>query len=334
MIHHHPPHRWRPRPGWLLAKGIQRTVLAFLLAALAIGACGSWLVREGAAGATGLLCVGAALLFAVWPLAWMAAWRIAWPLRHLADIAAEIRAGRLQSRDALPEGGGEVGQVADALRGVSDRVAKQLRDQRALLAAVSHELRSPLGRARVLVEMAREGSAGAGVHDDLQAEIDAMDRLVGDLLAASRIDFEAVAPVELDAGDLVRRAGELARLPPGAVSVDEAGVVRVDPTLMTRALVGLVDNARRYGGGTIRLAARGRVGWVRFVVDDEGPGFPGDPEQAFQPFWRGPDAPPRSGEGLGLALVRQIAEAHGGEAGAENRSEGGARVWIEVPRAG
>ena len=73
-------------------------------------------------------------------------------------------------------------------------------------------------------------------------------------------------------------------------------------------------------------------GRVRFFVEDDGPGFaPGDEERAFQPFWRAAGAKVR-GEGLGLALVRQVAQAHQGEAGAENRREGGARVWIELPR--
>lgn len=316
-----------PPPGWLLARGIHRPLVGFLLVAVALGAGGGWLLREDGRG---LVCLGVALILAVWPLAWVAAWRIAWPLRNLAGVAAEIRAGRLQSRDALPEAGGEVGEVACALRGVSDRVAKQLRDQRALLAAVSHELRSPLGRARVLVELAREGSGSPTVHDELQAEIDDMDRLVDDLLAASRIDFEAVAPVEAGAGDLARRAAEVAGLDEAAVTVGGDAPVRVDPTLWTRALAGLVDNARRYGETNVRLGVRARAGRVRFEVVDDGPGFPVDPEQAFQPFWRGPDTAPRSGTGLGLALVRQVAEAHGGEAGAENRPEGGARVWMEV----
>ncbi len=324
----------------MLARGIHRTVVGFLLVALVLGVVGGAALHAAltAGAGPGLLCLGLALVFCVWPLAWMATIRIAWPLRELATVAEELRGGRLSSREHLPGGPSEVGQVSEALGGLADRVARQLRDQRALMAAVSHELRSPLGRARILVEMAREGSAPATLHDDLQAEIDAMDHLVGDLLAGARIDFEAIAPRDLDPADLARRALDIAGLPADTLVFDgDTRPVRADPTLLARALAGLLDNARRYGGATVRLHVRGRLARVRFEVEDDGPGFPdGDPERAFQPFWRGPTRdgrPAPHGEGLGLALVRQIAEAHQGEAGAENRREGGARVWIELPWA-
>lgn len=336
--------RGRPPIGWMLARGIHRTVLVFLFVAAIVGGAGGIALYAGLpAASTGWICAGLALIAAIWPLAWMATMRIAWPLRHLANVATQLRAGELASRERLPEGPGEVGEVAGALRGMADRVARQLHDQRALMAAVSHELRSPLGRARILVEMAREGSAPPSVYDELQGEIDAMDRLVGDLLAAARIDFEAVSLRVLDAGDVARRALDLAHLPPEAVVVDaEAPTVRADPTLLARALSGLLDNARRYGGQTVRLIVRRVDDRVRFEVEDDGPGFAeGDTERAFEPFWRGPTGEGRTaprGEGLGLALVRQIAEAHEGTAGAENRSEGsrrvrGARVWVELPAA-
>jgi signal transduction histidine kinase len=335
------PHRhghWRRTAGWNLVRGVHRKLVGFLLVAMTLGAVGGAAVQHGH-GAGPWLCVGLGALFSIWPLAWMATARIARPLRSLAVAAAELQTGRLASRDAIPAAPDEVGEVAEALRGMADRVARQLRDQRALLAAVSHELRSPLGRARVLVEMAREGSAPPDLHDALQAEIDAMDGLVGDLLAAARIDFEAVSPRELDPVDLARRAVEVAGMPPETLApVGDEGRVWADPTLLARALAGLLDNARRYGGAQVRLHVRGRVERVRFEVEDDGPGFaPGDEVRAFEPFWRGPagDGRPKPrGEGLGLALVRQIAQAHRGEAGAENRWEGGARVWIELPRAG
>lgn len=325
--------RWQGRPpaGWLLARGIHRTVLFFLLTATLLGGIGGAMLHAGMPQASaGWLCLGTSLFAAVWPLAWMATLRIAWPLRELAKVAHELRSGNLRSREMLPEGPSEVGQVGDALRGLSERLSKQLQHQRALMAAVSHELRSPLGRARVMIELAREGDTT--VYDELQKEIDGMDELVGDLLAAARIDFEAVSPRELEARSVSERALQIAGLPHEALVCEgELRPLNADPTLLARALAVLLDNARRYGGSHVVLRLRPQVSRLRFEVEDNGPGFPdGDPEQAFQPFWRGPSSAPR-GEGLGLALVRQIAEAHQGEAGAENRKEGGARVWIELP---
>lgn len=315
-------------------------MVGFLLVAAVIGAAAGMCVHMAAAAGgatTGMLCVTVGMIGALWPLAWVASMRIAWPMQRLASMAGDLKRGELGGREQLAQAGsGEVGEVASALRGMADRVAKQLKDQRALLAAVSHELRSPLGRVRVLVEMSREGVAPASFHDDVQGEIEAMDGLVGDLLAAARIDFEAITLREIRSEDLARRALEVGRVGAGVLDIQgDVGVVRADVTLMARALATLLDNGARYGGKVVRLGVRARETRVRFEVEDDGPGFaPGDEVQAFEPFWRGPqgEGRQRGGEGLGLALVRQIAEAHEGEAGAENRAEGGARVWVELPR--
>ncbi len=331
-----------PPLGWMLTRGLHRTLVAFLVLAAAIGGAGATAIHHihgrGVTGA-GLLCLGLGVFLCLLPIARMATMRIVWPLRLLASSAVALQHGRLLARGELPATGGEVGEVAGALRSMADRVARQLQDQRALMAAVSHELRSPLARARVLVELSREGAAPPEFHDDLQEEIDRMDELISDLLAAARIDFEAVSPRALDPRELVRRALEIAGLAEETLVELPARPVMVeaDPTLAARALSGLLDNARRYGGTTVAVRVKDRGAELVFEVEDDGPGFqPGEEEAAFAPFWRGPAVPGRErprGEGLGLALVRQIAEAHRGKAGAERRPEGGARVWLTLPIA-
>ena len=106
--------------------------------------------------------------------------------------------------------------------------------------------------------------------------------------------------------------------------------MRGDPLRLEQALGNLLDNAHRHGGAAIELAAEARDGVVRLHVRDDGPGMP-DGLAAFERFTRGDAARGRGGAGLGLAIVAAIARAHGGDAGAANRPEGGADVWIELP---
>ena len=326
--------RWgRPPPGWLLVRGVHRRVLGFLVLAALLGAVGGGALTAARAGGEARWWVGAVLaLLALWPLGWMASFRIAWPLRELAQVAADLRAGR--AAPASPAGPAEVDEVGAALRELAAKVQRQLDDQRALMATVSHELRSPLGHARVLAELVREGHDPVPLADQLQAEIDAMDQLVGDLLAVARIDFEALDPRPLAPADLARRALELEGEDEGLLSLGPTlPDLRGDPTLLARAVRGLLANARLHGGGAVELRVEARGPGVRFTVCDGGPGFAaGEEESAFAPFWRGAAAEDgQPGTGLGLALVRRIAEAHGGRAGAANRPGGGAEAWVELP---
>ena len=291
-----------------------------------------WLGGAGWSNAEGawawLSVVGALLL--LWPLAGVATFRIARPVVELARVAQDLRTGQLERRTELAGGNDEFGEVASALRTMADQVARQLDDQRALMATVSHELRSPLARLRVLVELSREQRAPTDLHDELQGEIDAMDALVGDLLAASRIDFDAVERRELTVREVAARGLEMAGRPDDNLDLDQEGTrVLADPTLVSRALAVMLDNAERHGAEPIRLAVAHDDEGVGFSVEDSGPGFAeGEEEASFQPFVSGQS----EGAGLGLALVRRIARAHEGRAWGENRTAGGARVTLWIPR--
>ena len=312
---------------------MHRVLWLVLLGGVVLGAGAGWWAHAVALGQGSAWSLAAAtLVLAVLgtPLLWAASAVLSRPLMRLAGVATRLREGQLAHREALRAAGDhDLDDVSEALGGLADRVSQQLDDQKALLAAVSHELRSPLGRLRVMVELQREGLAGTDVLDRIQEEIDGMDALVGDLLAGARIDFAAVAPQQLPVRDLVDRAMSEARveLP---VEVPAGSSVRADPTLAVRALAGLLDNARVHGGGAVSLQVACVDDAVRFEVDDDGPGFaPGEEEMAFQPFWRRPGQV--GGTGLGLALVRQIARVHEGAAFAAARPEGGGRVTLELP---
>ncbi|MFZ5470968.1 MAG: HAMP domain-containing sensor histidine kinase [Myxococcota bacterium] len=275
------------------------------------------------------LFVGLAVL---WGASGFIARRLTRPLAELARVAQEIGRGNLKARMELPVHSGEIGAVGSAVNDMAARIEKQLQDQRELLAAVSHELRTPLSRIRLLTEMARDNGATAQTFNDLDREVMEIDALVGELLASSRVDFAALSLRPLEVKDLVHRALERAGLGPSVLSIEEGAPQQVtaDATLLLRALANLIDNARRHGGGLTQLVVSLTDGRVAFEVHDSGPGIAaGEEKLIFEPFH--PSARRREGLGLGLSLVKKIALAHGGNAYAKNRPEGGATVGIALP---
>ena len=280
----------------------------------------------------------------LWAASGAIARRIARPLTKVERVAREIGEGNLSSRVELGRhDADEVGVVAEAINEMAARIEKQIAAQRELLAAVSHEMRTPLGHLRVLTELAREECADVDVVDQMEREIIEADALIGELLASSQLELAAINSVPLDANEVARRAAKRAGLPAESVSLCEGEAsFEGDPTLLARALANLLDNAERHGGGASGLDVSCAASAVTFAVHDGGGGFRGvEPSRAFESFkqGRGEDgANDARGDGhaslgLGLALVERIARAHGGRAGAENLPDGGgARVWIEVAR--
>ena len=277
-----------------------------------------------------------AAICVLWAASGRIARRLARPLGELSSVVQDIGAGKLSARASTScQQSDEIGVVAEAVNEMAARIEKQMADQRELLAAVSHELRTPLARIRLVTELARDGGATVKTFDDLDREVVEIDALVGELLANSRIDFAALVVRELSVVDIAARA--LERCGVGAEKlVVEPGVktVRADATLLARALANLIENARKHGGGLEQLVVTSREGQLAFEALDAGPGIPaGDAARIFEPFHRRADGKER-GEGslgLGLALVKRIALAHGGTAYAQNRPEGGARVGLQLP---
>lgn len=273
-------------------------------------------------------------LAVLWGIAGAWARKFARPIAQMTDVARDLGTGKLDRRVTIHRHmHGEFCELAVAMNEMAERLEAKLRAERELLATVSHELRSPLARVRVLCELGAEGRRE--VVGEIEREAMHLDALVGDLLAAARIDGRATAPRAIDPVALAREAAtrhaEVTGTEPVTVIADEAPAqAPLDATLVARALATLLDNAQRHAGGARRLRVGGADGALAFAVEDDGPGVTdGDLPRLFEPFQRGGGRTPdeRDGVGLGLYLVRRVAEAHGGRAFAENLAPGpGARI--------
>jgi len=276
------------------------------------------------------------VLGVVWGASGVIARRLARPAVELARVANELGAGNLAARTALgrcrPSGDDEFDVMHRAFDGMAERIEGQLRAQKELLAAVSHELRTPLSRIRLLVELGRDGAASSTTFDELEREVVEIDALVGDLLASSRLDFHALTKRSLDAADLGRRALDRAGLAASRLVVDGSAPIEGDEGLLLRALANLLRNAEEHGDGLVRLSVMRVDGVVQILAEDAGPGFSeDDPRVLFEPFAQAVPGSTNGTLGLGLALVKRIAEAHGGRVVAESATPRGARVGFELP---
>jgi two-component system, OmpR family, sensor kinase len=262
--------------------------------------------------------------------------RLARPFDALAHAANALGKGKLSTRVPLRDvPHGEARVLGQTLNEMAARIEKQVGDQKALLAMVSHELRTPLSRMRLLAESARaqdqdqRDRAIAG----LEQEITEVDELVGHLLASTRLDFGGLSKTSLDPKEVAIRAVEAARVDPSVLDVEEPlARFQGDATLVMRALVNLLENAKKHGGGVTRIHVVARAGSIVFVVEDEGPGIAkADRARIFEAFAHGEERP--HSLGLGLSLVRRIAEAHGGEVQVESDAgKRGSRFFLTLPQ--
>ena len=272
--------------------------------------------------------------------------------RSLASRLERLEAGvrglgrgtdRHACRAAGPRRGGT---VAASFNEAADRVEALLAAQKRVLASASHELRSPLTRLRMGLELIRDrtGSAVEAQLDAAAREIEDLDGLVEDVLLASRLEAgraERAEPVDLET--LLR--SEAARVGATVADATGAGPSAVDmrlpadsrlvtitgePRSLRRLIRNLLDNASRFSAGAPVCAGVEPLagGGVRIVVADRGPGIPADlAERVFEPFYRVPGQQ-AAGSGLGLALVRQIAASHAGRACCRPRAGGGTEFEV------
>jgi two-component system OmpR family sensor kinase len=268
------------------------------------------------------------------------------PVESMRRRAAAISAETPGQRLPVPRTGDEVERLGETLNAMLARLEAAMERERDFVADAGHELRTPLALLRTELELA---SRHAGSVEELREavrssseEVDRLGQLAEDLLLIARAD-RGKLPLQLetlDASELLSsvasrfewRAQDTGR-PLRTASASSAAFHLVgDRIRLEQALANLVDNALRYGGGEVRLAAASTDGVVELHVTDDGSGFPPDfLSRAFERFTRPDGARTGGGSGLGLAIVRVIAEAHGGSAHVRNNDEGGADVWITVP---
>jgi signal transduction histidine kinase len=278
---------------------------------------GRWLLaRRTFPHRTGIALGGLSLMIAVVIAigAYPVVRRITGRLERLQTSVKAWGDGKLSSRVAV-EGNDEVAQLAESFNASAARIEALVGAQKTLLANASHELRSPLARIRMAVELMQD-SAQPAISAELKRNIGELDQLIEELLLASRLDAapDAVAADEVDLAAL--SAEECARTQATLESVLTPVLVRGDARLLRRVVRNLLENAQRYGEPDSVVVRLGRAGdRVTLDVCDNGPGVPEQyREDIFTPFYRLPGASEKSGGvGLGLALVRQIVRKHGGE---------------------
>ena len=288
-----------------------------------------------------LIAIGAAVLVLGLALAWVLAGSIARPLRGLAGAARGVAAGDLRHR-APEEGSREQREVAAAFNDMTSRVEHALNSQRDFVANASHQLRTPLTGLRLRLESAALKSEDPRVRRDIEAaerETERLARLLNGLLALAR-ERAAPPPVApLSLAEQVAAAVERWHGPAasngGALVVrgGEDALVHISNDDLAAILDNLIENAVDYGGqGATVTIDWGRDGeLVKLTVGDDGPGIPpGQEERVFERFHRAAGTEV-SGTGLGLPIVRALAERWGGAAFIRNGSHGGACAEVWVP---
>lgn len=262
----------------------------------------------------------------------VALWAVRRAVRPWSTFAAAAeRLGLDLDAEPLPEEGpSEIRHAARAFNRMQGRLTGFVRDRTQMLAAISHDLRTPLTRLRLRAEFVDDTEE----QRKMLADLDDMQAMIAATLAFARDDAAGEAPVALD---LARVLDDVCREWPRPGVVAYAGAERAPysgrPVALKRAFRNLIDNAVRYGG-VARVTLTVVDGGVRVTVDDEGPGLPdADLERLFEPFRRGDSS--RSvetgGVGLGLAVVRSVIRRHGGEVTLSNRPSGGLRASVLLP---
>ena len=293
-----------------------------------------------------LMVVGVAVALGAYPIMR----RLTLRLEALQRGVERWGAGDLSAR-VNTSGRDEIAFLAERFNNAAERIETLMESHKSLLANASHELRSPLARIRMSLELTPLARSSPQ-RMEISRSITELDQLIDEILLASRLDakqadaepFESLDLTGLAAEECARTNAELSAELGGVAgdSVDTSAhslMVQGSPRLLRRLIRNLLENARRYSTGDVNLAlAKIRVGsrtLAVITVQDRGPGVPeAQRERIFEPFYRLPGASERDGGvGLGLALVKSIAQRHNGTVRCEARLGGGASFIVELPLA-
>lgn len=281
------------------------------------------------------------------PLAWLVWWLVGRALRPVEAIRVETEAvtsAELGRRVPVPAQDDEIGRLARTMNAMLDRIEAGMARQRQFTADASHELRSPLTRIRSELEVDLAHPKGADLvetHRSIRDEVMGMQRLLDDLLHLARADSAGsrlrTEPVDLD--DLALEAGQLLRSE-GRVEVNLKGVhparVEGDRPQLARVVANLTDNAARHASTSVSIDTSVVDGWAVLEVADDGPGVPVHARtQIFERFSRLDEGRARGdgGAGLGLSIVADIVERHGGSVEVGDSDGAGARFVVRLPAA-
>lgn len=270
---------------------------------------------------------------------WLLARRITAPVARLAAAARQIGSGEHPSR--LPESGErELADLARVFNQTADQLAARRENQSTLLAGVSHDLRSPLGRLKMALGMLAEERTSP-LLARMERDVLEMENLIGAQLELARAqECEATQFTDIDdvLGELIEAAEARS---PGQTSLRAERPpcrARIAPMALQRIVSNLLENALLYAGpGRLELVRRRCTGGLLIGVRDSGPGIPADlREVVFRPFFRLDPSRNRAtgGSGLGLAIARQLAETQGWQVAIKPRLSGGASIWLAIPLSG
>ncbi|MEP7186914.1 MAG: ATP-binding protein [Rhodanobacter sp.] len=283
-------------------------------------------------------------------IGWRLARSVARPVEALRNATRRMAAGELSTRVGPPLGSrsDELAQLAYDFDAMAERIEALVTHDRRVLQDLSHELRSPLARLQLILDLAQrsaDASEAASYFTQAETEIARLDRMTGEMLALSRLEggIPGMACEQLDVIASTRERAEQAlleaqsrRITLRVAAPDEPLVVYGSAQLIERALDNLIGNAIKFSpeGGEVDVSVTTDETFAQVSVRDHGPGVPeAELASLFRPFFRGSNAVHAGGHGLGLAIVDRVVKIHAGELRAQNRNGGGLEIILRLPLA-